>query len=110
VLVIPADLLPHTLLWQEPTVSEDASGNDVLTYPPGTSIRGWVQQQSTSELVGGRDTVVRSWLLICNQDGITPRARFTWQGLVFDVDGQPAPVFTPQGFDHSEVPLRRVTG
>lgn len=108
--MISADFLPHDVLWQEPSVSRDGFGNDTVSYPPGTRIRAWVQQRATSEVVAGRDTVVREDVLFCNVEGITPRARFTWMAKVFDVEGHPHEVYSPTGFDHVEVRLRRVTG
>lgn len=108
--MIPSDFLPHELLWQQPTVTVDGHGSDTYTYTGGTVIRGWVQQQSTKEIVGGRETVATAWVLFCNQAGIGALDRFTWNGQVFEADGNPAPLSTPTGVHHAEVPLRRVTG
>lgn len=108
--MIPDDFLPHDVLWQEPTVTRDGFGNDEVSYPAGTRIRAWLQQRQTSEVVAGRNTVIDEDVLFCNVEGITPQARFTWKTQVFDVEGRPREVYSPDGFDHAQVRLRRVTG
>lgn len=118
--MIGPDLLPHTVLWQTPTMTRDALGNDVRTWSVGTEIPAWVQQFSTAEDgsgssgqlsgIGSNQMVSWVWILITNQDGIGPGDRITWQSTVFEVDGMPAPTFTPQGFHHAEIRLKAVTG
>jgi len=120
VLVIAADLMPHTVLWQTPTMTQDELGNDLPSWSAGVSIPAWVQQFSTSEDgsgssgqvsgVGSNQMVSWVWLMIANQDGIGAGDRITWLSTVFEVDGLPAPVFTPAGFHHAEIKLKAVTG
>jgi len=119
-MVIGADLMPHTVLWQTPTMTQDELGNDLPAWSTGTEIAAWVQQFSTSEDgsgssgqlsgVGSNQMVSWVWLMICNADGIGAGDRITWRTTVFEVDGLPAPVFTPAGFHHAEIKLKAVTG
>lgn len=108
--MIPSDFLPHSAVWQQPTKTQDGHGSDVYTYSGGTAVRGWFQQRTTEELVGGRQTVVTQWWLFLNEQGVGPLDRFVWDGKTFQVDGDPAPLSAPTGFHHLEIPLRRVTG
>ncbi|MEU8136582.1 hypothetical protein [Streptodolium elevatio] len=109
--MIPDGMLPHTVVKRRPTVAEDAHGNDALTYPSsGPSARAWLQQRSTTEVVGGRETVATQWWMYTNDPDWQPRDRLTWNAQSFDVDGHPKPVYSPDGLHHLEVPLRRVTG
>lgn len=109
--MIPDDFQPHEGQRRRPTLSEDASGNDVYTYPSsGPATRGWAQQRSTTELVGGRETVVTQWWWFTNDPDWLPLDRLVWDGSSFDVDGNPKPVYSPDGLHHLEIPLRRVTG
>jgi hypothetical protein len=109
--MIPDDMLPHAGQRRRPTLSQDASGNDVYTYPTsGPDVPGWFQQRSTTEFVGGRQTVSTQWWFFCNDQDFGPLDRIAWGADVFEVDGHPKPVWSPDGFHHLEIPLRRVTG
>lgn len=118
--MIGPDLLPHTVLWQTPTMARDPLGNDARTWTTGIEISAWVQQFSTAEDgsgssgqlsgIGSNQMVSWTWLLICNTDGIGAGDRITWRTTVFEVDGMPAPTFTPAGFHHAEIKLKAVTG
>lgn len=120
--MIAPDLLPHDVLWQQPVLTPDAYGNDQPTWSAGQTVRAWVQQDATLEMTmggqsamatstaAGRATVQSDWLLVCNTDGIESGDRITWRGLLFEVNGLPELAYTPAGFHHAEVRLRRVTG
>lgn len=109
--MIPDDMLPHTGQRLRPTVAVDAHGSDAYTYPgTGPEVRGWAQQRNTTEMRGGRETVVTQWWWFCNDSDWLPRDRVRWDGGTFEVDGHPKPVYGPEGLHHMEVPLRRVTG
>jgi len=116
--MIPAHLLPHTVTVVRPAASTDSHGNTVLDYGAGatrTQVRAWLQQDHRSEpLADGRDPLVQRWLLVTNHRDIHGRDRIEWSdmpGVTWEVDGPPAPLYTPsQGYHHLEANLRVVEG
>lgn len=111
VLVIPDDKLPHVAVKKRPTKSVDAHGSDKYTYPDsGPEIRGWFQQRTTTELVGGRQTVITQWWFFSNDPDLQPKDRLAWGADSFEVDGDAAPRWSPDAFHHSQALLKRVTG
>lgn len=116
---VPSRLLPHTVTIVRPATTTDTYGNQTFDYGDDatrTDMDGWLQQNSRTEpLSNGRDPLEQSWLLVTNDKDIEGRDRVEWtdpagNDLTFEVDGPPAPVFTPGGYHHTETTLRLVAG
>lgn len=112
--MLPPHLLPHTVTRIRPSESTNSHGDEALDYtvPPATSasITAWLQQQKPSEpITDGRQPLIREWLLMTN-DEVQGRDRIAFGSLTFEVDGPPAPVYTPGGLHHYEANLRLVEG
>lgn len=108
--MIPASLLPHTVTLLRPTVSTDSYGNTVYDYATATRIdaSAWVQQDARSRPTeDGGNPMQGRWLIITNREDVRRRDRIEWAGpgglVVFDMDGQPEPAYTPRGFHHTEI-------
>lgn len=113
--MIPAHLLPQTAARIRPSTSTDGHGNTVRDYtvPPATSasITAWLQQDNRKEPIeDGRDPLEQLWLLMTNETDILGYDRIVFGALTFEVEGPPAPVYTPSGFHHTEATLRAVSG
>lgn len=113
--MIPPHLLPHTVQRIRPNITTDTHGDQKLEYavPPATSadMAAWMQQDSGKESRDdGREPQERDWLLITNDQDIQGRDRIVFGSLTFDVEGPPAPVYTPGGYHHTESTLRKVDG
>jgi hypothetical protein len=106
-----ANLFVHdvTLLRAEPTT--DANGFTIKGDTVETAVRGWVTQQSSTEVVDGREAQVSSWVAFLPADvDVVGVDRVTWSGVTFEVDGAPRRAWTPRGEHHVEVPLKVVDG
>lgn len=76
-----------------------------------TEVKGWVAQQSRTEVIDGREAQVSTWVLFLHPDAtIDGTYRVQWEGVTFEVDGPKDPAWTPRGLHHYEVPLRVVSG
>lgn len=113
---VPDRYLPHDVVLVEPAETVDGYGNTVHDWATGTrtTVRGWVQQnQRTLTQPDGRSVLEQRWLLVTNA-AVPPVARVEWAGpsgqLVFETDGPPGPVFSPDGLHHTEATLRVVDG
>lgn len=106
--------LPHRVTWQEPTTAEDRYSNAVDTFTEPARgwpvIDAWIQQQSTTEQRDARDTVSSTWTLLTNELDVTAKARIGWEGMTFQVDGDPHVVSNRRGPHHLEARLLRVVG
>lgn len=105
-------LLVHDVIVTTPTIVDD-NGDQTTTWDDATSTRErwWVEQRTTTEILENRAAVVGDWFGFAAPNSVvTPRARVTWGDLVFEVDGDPWPAWTPRGEHHIEVRLRRVAG
>lgn len=72
----------------------------------------WLAQQSATETVNGRDTTVTTYTLQgpAGMD-LRPLDRVEIDGaLLYEVEGDPNPAWTPRGEHHIEATLKRVTG
>ena len=112
---VPSGMLPHTVTRIRPSSSPNTYGDDALDYtvPPATStsMAAWLQQDNrTEELTEGRAPLDQRWLLITNESDVAGLDRIVWGSLTFEVDGPPAPVYTPAGFHHTEATLKVVEG
>lgn len=113
-MAVPEYLLIHDVVIVEPTATKDAYGNTDLQYgdmATRKTIRGWMQQDMRQLVsLDGGAPLVGGWLLVTNDTEISRRARVEWDGIVFELDGQPGPAFAMGGLHHAELTLRVVDG
>lgn len=110
---MPPDLLIHTVAVVRAGTATDRYGNTVPDWDnpsSSTDVAAWMQQDARSEVTDQRDAQVGDWLMMCDPADITGSDRVHWQGLMFEVIGPPAPLYTPQELHHLEVRLRVVEG
>lgn len=109
---IPAGMLPHTVTRIRPSTSTDAHNTTVRTYgATGTSMAGWLQQdQRTETRQDGRTPLEQLWLLITNDSDINATDRIVFGSDTYEVEGVPAPKYTPAGYHHTETTLRKLDG
>ncbi|MER7833480.1 hypothetical protein [Streptomyces sp. NPDC095602] len=124
---VPMRLLPHTVTVVDPVVATDAYGNTTYDYGPGatrTQARAWLEQTQRSQVVAvGADPLQQRWLMVTNHHPINRRARIEWPTapgglLVFELDGQPGPLYNPLAMaaaattapHHTELTLKVVDG
>lgn len=111
---VPVQLLPQAVVQVRPRLGEDVYGSESYDYGTGAvrrTVTGWLQQDSRARADGdGRIQHEQQWLLVTNDPNALPLDRYEWQGLTFETSGPPAPVWTPRGFHHTEIPLRILTG
>jgi head-tail adaptor len=107
--------LIHDLFVLNPTTTEDRYHNDVDTWTtPATFVeKGWLTQQSSAEVVDGRDATNEEWkgyFESCTE--LTARSRVRWCDRTFEVVGTPKPCTSPirNGVHHVEARLRIVEG
>lgn len=112
--MIPTRLLPISVTWQQPGETVDGYNNPVDDWSDDartdTTIDVYLEQQSTSEQLDGRDTTVTRLRLFANELGIQAGHRILRDGLLYTVDGDCAVFNTPAGPHHLECGLKRVTG
>lgn len=78
-----------------------------------TAVKGWVSQQSRSEVLDGREAQVSAWVLYLPAGtDVTGADRVEWEGLTFTVDGPVLPAWNPRtnSVHHLELSLRLVEG
>lgn len=118
---VPPYLMPHTATLVRPSVGRDAYGSDTYDYADAerTEVRCWLQQDTRREVTGaaqdGRRTQDQRWLMVTGHPDVRALDRVEWTGptepLAFEVDGPPAPTYSPWAhLHHTEVPLRVITG
>jgi hypothetical protein len=112
---IPDGMLPQTVTRIRPSSSTNTYGDTAFSYivPPATSttMAAWLQQNNrTEEATEGRAPLDQRWLLITNDSDVEGHDRIVWGALTFEVDGPPAPVYTPGGYHHTEATLKVVEG
>jgi hypothetical protein len=124
---VPGRLLPHTVTVVTPATSTDSYGSTVYDYGDAaartTGVRAWLEQSQRAQIpVAGADPLQAKWLLVTNHSPIDRRARIEWTGpdglMVFELDGQPAPLFNPLQMaatggsapHHTELALKIVDG
>lgn len=108
-----AGLLVHDVTILTPTDEANRYGGTDKRWDTATesTVKGWVAQQSRSEVTDGREAQVSGWVLYLDPDAtVTGRDRVVWEGTTFEVDGPPNPAWSPRGLHHYEVPLRVVAG
>lgn len=106
-------LLVHDVTILTPGTQADRYGGTDKRWDNAeeATVKGWVAQQSRSEVTDGREAQVSGWVLYLDPDAtVTGKDRIVWEGITFEVDGPPNPAWTPRGLHHYEVPLRAVTG
>lgn len=117
-MAVPTYLLLHTVTLVKPAITVDAYNSPDYDYGPAAtrvSAMAWLQQEARSRVaVTGAKPLQERWTLITNAENVERRDRVEWTGpsgaVIFELDGQPEPVYTPAGFHHTEVALVRVDG
>lgn len=113
-MAIPARLLPVEVDWIRPASTTDSYGNTVDDWDEEATttsqLQVWVDHRRTVEQRDGRDVTVTTLLLITNELGVAAIDRFAWGDHTYEVDGEPAVVYTPAGPHHVEAALRLVVG
>jgi hypothetical protein len=113
---VPEALLIHTVTIVEPAAVTDAYQNTDYSYGPEatrTQVKAWMQQDARSIVTDDGGTPLEArWLLITNERDIGRRAHIEWAGIVFELDGQPAPTFAglAAAQHHTELALRVIDG
>lgn len=105
-------IFPHQFTYIVPAVSTDIFHNASRDYSGTVSgpVAGWLQQNSRNELrLEGRDPAVGGWTLF-TLTSLNRYDRVLWSGFIFEVEGQPNPLYTPAGLHHYEVSLYTVEG
>jgi hypothetical protein len=101
---------PHTV-----TVIQPASRDNWGDTQPGDTeidVKGcfW-QPRTTSERTTGQDTVtINPWVNMPPSAPILETSRVRFEGVTYEVDGEPALHHTPAGPHHYEVQLAEVKG
>lgn len=110
--MIPERLLPRSLTWIEPDVGDDVYGDATIeTWGSGTSITGRIDPIASLETNDEtRDLPTSRFTLLTNTQGITSKARIVDGTTVYEIDGLPAVIDTPNGPHHTEARLRLVGG
>lgn len=96
-----------------PGTRTDAYGDTQLdwTTPVGTLTQGWLAQQTSTEVVDGRNTTVSELVLTLPAGtAINARDRVRVDGVVYEIIDEPLAAWTPRGEHHIEAKLRLVTG
>lgn len=110
--MLPGRLLPHEVIWQQPTAIIDEYGDMVLNFlcPITTPIRAWMQQQGEKHNTDGVDSKAHLWIGWTNCLEIHFGDRLYWprRNLTFQVDQEPHVVETPAGVHHAEVSCQRI--
>jgi hypothetical protein len=111
--MMPDHLLPYTAVLEQPTTMTDSRGDETLTWdsPTRTTIRAWVDQQSTTETDDETRNVRSSnALLVTNHLNVNADDRLVVDGETWTVQGRPRKVPTLAGIHHLEATLRLVQG
>jgi head-tail adaptor len=108
--VLPERLLPHTVTVQTAGTTTDRYGNTVQDWsdPDETTARARVEMvltQNPNEVTNGRDDAASVWRIFTNA-ALTLHNRIVWGSRVFDIDGEPAPVYDATSHHHYEAILR----
>ncbi len=111
--MLPVRLLVHEVAWQQAASTTDEYGNvssPEWATPLTRPIRGRLEQASLAqrEETVGRQDVAAAWVFLTNEMGVGPADRIVWDGIAFEVAGQPARVAGAGPDHHLEVPLRAV--
>lgn len=106
-------MLPHSVTVTTPGRSTDGYGNEALDYVTGVTARtiaAYVQPRPGTENTDGRNAVERVWVMFTTAP-VEALDRVTWEGRVYEVDGQPQRWDVPgRRTHHYESNLRAVEG
>ncbi|MGW1059352.1 phage head completion protein [Micromonospora rubida] len=115
--MIRATLLPHQIAIITPVRVDDGYGNEVLSYDTAEGattreVRAYVRPAPASEDVVDRNAVTAAWQVHTNDLTVTALERVVYDGLTYDIDGQPNTWRVIPGGrpGHSKFLLRRVDG
>jgi hypothetical protein len=102
---------PHTVTVIQP--AERDTWGDTQSGDASTTVAGcfWQPRGSQEETTGGRDLVTADASLFMPPTAdIRPTSRIVFDGVTYEVRGQPSLHRTPAGPHHYEVELVRVRG
>jgi hypothetical protein len=109
---LPAHLV-RTLVWHRATNGYDPADGAPDTSWVTTTLQGRIARPATQETGdAGRQSSSARVRLLTNTPGIGTADRVTdpLTADVWEVDGDPQPVFGADGLHHYEAPLRKVEG
>lgn len=93
-----------------PTGAADEYGNPTRDDPDETDEPCRLDPEATHEDTDNRETAISSWVLFLRADAdVTHIDEVRIDGALYQIDGEPAPIRTPAGLHHWEVPLQRVS-
>ena len=110
-MTVPPMIGPHTVDVTNPAERDtwgDTQAGDVTTTVNGCF---WQPRGTQEETLGGRDLVTTDGFLSMPPTAdIRATSRVTFEGVTYEVHGQPALHHTPAGPHHYEVQLTQVRG
>jgi hypothetical protein len=112
--MIPEHMLPHEVVVVDPASTLDAYNNPTPDYGDSAArrtVKAWLQQDAAQIVVqDGGTPLEASWLMVTNDTAIGRLSRIEWGDVVFKLDGQPEPAYTPGALHHAELKLTIVDG
>lgn len=107
---IDALLTQTATIIRYPTGAADEYGNATREIPVEADQPCRLDPEATHEDTDGRETAISSWILFLRAAAdVTHIDEVRIDGALYQIDGEPAPIHTPRGLHHWEVPLRRVS-
>lgn len=108
-------LMVHDVTILQAGTTTDRYGDSIKDWTAATSstVKGWVSQQTRSEVLDGREARVSGWVCYLPAGTrLTGLDRIVWEGTTFEVDGPINPAWSPRlrGVHHLELQLSRVEG
>jgi hypothetical protein len=103
----------HDILVRRPATKAGRGSDSVADFDNATDTpaRGWVAQNATTDIRGGRTGDSSEWLLQTSATtDVRPGDRVIWGSHTFLVVGRPNPAWTPKGVHHLEARLQLVEG
>lgn len=92
-------------------VDEDGTGDPIEDLVSQGTLKAYVEQTRSQELLAGRDTVLADWLFVFPAESdVQSSDVLDWNGGRFEVTGRPAAPQSPRGVHHLEVLARSVEG
>jgi hypothetical protein len=98
-------LLIHTVVVYNPTstTTDPRYGDEVLVMDAGTTVKGRVDVESSTETLNDRDTRVTKAKLFLDPDVvISALSEWTWSGRRFRVNGEPITYYDSASPHHIE--------
>ncbi len=110
-----SSLLVHDVTITRAGSTTDRYGDVIPDWSTASSssVKGWVSQQSRSEVLDGREAQVSGWVAFFPAGtDVTGHDRVVWEGTTFEVAGPVNPAWSPRldGVHHVECQLSVVEG